>query len=186
MMESSNSKKSLFYLIILILTLIAMIISTTIAYFSLIASQKKDDTVLYTGTLQVNYIDGTYIKNPTLTPLKEVKYDTYYNVYRNNFSVTSTGTLDQTIAIDLIMSVNEFEENAIKYSLYNSKGRELSNGIVPKEGTITLASNMFLSHGDTAQYTLLIWLDETGYNQNFEMGNTFSGKINIRAVQMKY
>ena len=62
MIESSDGKKKIFYTIVLVLTLIAMIISTTIAYFSLVSSQKDEGTKLYTGRLDINYIDGVNIK----------------------------------------------------------------------------------------------------------------------------
>ena len=64
MIESSQEKKKIFYLVVLVLTLITMILGAVFGIYSLIASQKKDDTKLYTGTLQINYIDGVYIANP--------------------------------------------------------------------------------------------------------------------------
>jgi len=185
MVENNQENKSFFYMIILVITLITMIIGATLAYFKLVASQKEEGTVLYTGTLQINYIDGTYIKNPELYPLNYVTYNTYKDVYRNNFSVVSSGTLDQTISVDLDVSNNEFAPNAIKYAIFNSKGEQMSTGFVPKTGSVTLAQNMFLRHDAMAQYTLIIWLDNTNYNQNFEMGNKISGKITVYAKQTR-
>lgn len=186
MMESSQSKKKMFYMIVLILTLIVAIIGATLAYFSLVASQKKEGTVLYTGTLEINYIDGVYIRNPKLYPLKSVSYETYNDVYRNTFGVKSTGTLDQNIKIDLNVSKNEFTEKALKYVVYSEKGYELSTGYVPKDGKVNLADNMYLASNDTARYTLIIWLDNTNYNQNFEMSKTITGSITVYATQVKY
>ena len=185
MMESSDSKKSLFYMIVLVLTLIIMIIGATMAYFSLVASQKEEGTVLYTGKLEINYIDGTYIKNPELIPTKNPGYNTYKGVYRNSFSVASSGTLDQTIELELEVASNEFIEDAIKYAIFNSSGQKISTGTVPKEGKKTLSSNMYLAPTGTAKYTLIIWLDNTGYNQNDEMGKTIVGKINIHSKQLR-
>lgn len=186
MMESSQEKKKMFYMIVLILTLITMIIGATLAYFSLVASQKKEGTVLYTGTLEINYIDGVYIKNPTLYPLKNVNYNTYKDVYRNNFAVKSSGTLDQNIQIDLNITKNEFASDALKYIVYNERGYEMASGYVPQSGKVTIANDMYLASNDTARYTLIIWLDNTNYNQNFEMGNTITGSITVYATQIKY
>ncbi len=186
MMESSNEKKRIFYMFVLVLTLIIMIISATIAYFSFVGSQKEDGTVLYTGTLSINYIDGTYIKNPELYPLSNVNYNTTKNVYRNSFAVTSAGTLDQTISVDLVVGKNEFYQNALKYAIFNSKGERMATGYVPKEGSVNLANNMYLASNDTSTYTLIIWLDNTGYNQNFEMGSIITGRIDVYAKQIKY
>lgn len=186
MMESSESKKSLFYMIVLVLTLVIMIIGATMAYFSLVASQKEEGTVLYTGKLEINYIDGVYIKNPELIPTKNPGYDTYKGVYRNSFTVASSGTLKQTIDLELELGHNEFKENAMKYAIFNASGTKIASGNIPKQGKVTLASNIFLDATGTAKYTLIIWLDNTGYNQNDQMGKTITGKINIHSKQLRY
>ena len=187
MEEQNTSKKRLFYIIVLILTLITMIISATLAYFELIASQKEDSTVLYTGTLQISYIDGTYIKNPYLYPLTDVNYNTYENVYRNSFIVQSNGSVDQTLKIDLEVTSNNFSENALKYAVFNNEGRELDRGYVPQSGNINLTNNVFLAHGDQARYTIIIWWqNDKATNQIEESGHTITGRITAYAKQMKY
>lgn len=186
MMESSESKKSIFYMIVLILTLITMIIGATLAYFSLIASQKEEGTVLYTGKLEINYIDGVYIKNPILIPMKNPGYDTYENVYRNNFAISSSGTLNQTISVELEVTTNEFQSATLKFAIYNENGQRLSIGDVPKEGNVTLISDMYLESTGTAKYTLIIWIDDGNYNQNIDMGSIISGKLNIYSRQVRY
>lgn len=186
MIDEKQEKKKNFYIIVLILTLITMIIGATLAYYSFISSQKKEGTVVYTGTLEINYIDGVYIKNPTLYPLNNVNYNTYNDVYRNHFAVKSSGTLDQNIEINLNITKNEFSNNALKYIVYNEKGYEISSGYVPKNGSVNLTNNMFLASNDTAHYTLIIWLDNKDYNQNFEMGKIITGNISVYATQIKY
>ena len=186
MIDNNMQKKKIFYMTVLILTLICLIVSTTIAYFHLIAKQKEEGTTLYTGTLEINYIDGVYIKDPVLYPMKNVNYNTYHDVYRNTFAVESTGTLDQNIKVDLVVAKNDYENNALKYIIYNENGNELSKGNVPKSGKVTLTENMYLASNDIAKYTLIIWLDETGYNQNFEMKSIINGSISVHAVQVKY
>lgn len=186
MIENSDNKKQLFYIVVLILTLITMIVGVTFAYFKMVGSQEKDGTVLYTGTLQINYIDGTYVKNPELYPLKSVDYSTFNKVYRNTFAISSTGTLDQTVSIDLNVTTNDFPENVLRYNVYNSEGLQLASGNVPKTGTLNLASNIFLAHGDTAYYTVIIWWLSTDYDQATEMGSVIAGRINATAKQIKY
>lgn len=186
MIESSAEKKKIFYMIVLILTFITMIIGATLAYFLLIASQKEEGTVLYTGKLEINYIDGTYVKDAELMPVSNVTYNTYEGVYRNNFRVASSGTLNQTISVDLEVTLNEFSQNVLRYGIFNDKGQVINTGYVPKTGSITLASNMFLAHDGIANYTLIIWMNNGSYNQNKEMGNKIVGKINIYSVQTRY
>lgn len=187
MIESSDSKKKIFYTIVLVLTLIAMIISTTIAYFSLVSSQKDEGTKLYTGRLDINYIDGVNIKNPQLWPMEnKPTYDTYKDVYRNNFTITSQGTLDQTITVDMIITKNTFATDDIKYCLFSDKGKEMACGDVPNEGKFNLAENLYLAHDGKATYTLILWLDNKSYNQNFEFNQVISGKISVTSKQLKY
>ena len=185
MVESSTKKKELFYIIVLILTLITMIIGATFAYLKLVGSQKKEGTVLYTGTVRINYIDGTYIKNPELLPMQTVNYNTYDKVYRNTFEIKSTGTLDQTIDIDLEIEHNDFNENSLKYVVYSNEGKELATGYVPKTGKINLVNNVYLGHGETARYTIIIWWYSTDANQMSEFGSVITGRINAEAKQIK-
>ena len=185
MVENSSEKKKMFYMIVLILTLITMIIGATLAYLRLVGSQKEEGTVLYTGTLQINYIDGTYIKNPELFPLKSVDYNSYDKVYRNTFAITSTGTLDQTISVDMEVQENTFSENALKYVVYSSNGNQLATGYVPQTGKVNLASNMYLDSNATTRYTLIIWWGDNGSNQNSEMGSIITGRIDVYAKQIR-
>ena len=186
MIENNSEKKKLFYMIVLLLTLITMIIGATLAYFALIASQKEEGTTLYTDTLQISYIDGVYIRDPELYPIRNVNYNTFENVYRNRFSVASNGTLEQTISIDMAITRNDFTENALKYVIYNSEGTEMARGIVPTAtGVVNLADNMYLAPDGIATYTIIIWWDNTGYNQNAEMGSRIDGKFIIYSKQLK-
>ncbi len=162
-----------------------MIIGATLAYFKFVAGQKEESTVLYTGTLAIEYIDGVYIKDPELYPLNYVNYNTYQRVYRNSFAITSTGTLDQTIWVDVDITKNEFRENALKFVIFNSEGVEMTRGYVPQSGKFNIASNLYLASNATTTYTLIIWLDNTNYNQNFEMGNGVTGRIDVYAKQVR-
>ena len=81
---------------------------------------------------------------------------------------------------------NEFRENAIKYAIYNSQGQKLTGGNVPKNGKVILGNDMYLEATGVATFTLLIWLDNTSYNQNSEMGKAITAKINIISKQIRY
>ena len=186
MMESSESKKSIFYMIVLILTLITMIIGATLAYYKLLTSQKEEGTKLYTGKLEINYIDGVYMRNPQLNPMNTPNYDTYDGVYRNSFSVASSGTLEQTISLEIEIGINEFSSGALKYILFNDKGEKITTGDMPKEDKKIIASDMFLESTGTAKYTLIIWLQNKDHLQREDMGKRISAKINIHSKQLKY
>ena len=184
--KANAEKKKLFYFIVLLLTFITMIVGAVFAYYSLIASQEEDSTVLYTGTLEINYIDGVYINNPSLYPINGVTYNTTADVYRNRFTIKSIGTLDMNMKVDLLIRRNDFEENALRYVIYNENGQELKNGYVAKSGTVNLTDNVYLASNESATYTLIIWLENKNYVQNFEFGSSISGKINVYGEQIKY
>ena len=186
MTENNTSKKKLFYMIVLILTLITMVVGMVLSYFSYVGSQKEDSTVIYTGTLQINYIDGVYFKDPSLRPVSKVDYNTKENVYRNSFQVKSTGTLDQTIDVSYVITKNEFYKDELKYVLYNSNGKKLATGFVPESGKVNLVKNTFLAHNTTTTYTLIIWWNDGNYQLKTEMGSVVSGRIEIDAKQVRY
>lgn len=185
MYENSNDKKNFFYVVILILTLITMIVGITFALYSLMASQKKDGTVLYTGKLELNFIDGIYIDNPTLFPRSTPSVNDYDNVYRNNFVITSTGTLDQRISISVEMLENTFTNGNIKYALYNANNVLMNTGTLPSSGVINMADNLFLGYNESARYLLLVWFDENNQNQNDDMGKVIKAKINVESIQIR-
>lgn len=183
----SENKKSLFYIIVSILTFIVMIIGASMALYKLVASQKDEGTVLYTGYLEINYVNGVYIKNPDLFPMENVNYNSKDYVYRNTFSIVSSGTLDQTLKVEMEITKNEFSPNALRYALFNTNGNELKRGIVPKEtGVVTLADNVFLPNDGKATYTLIVWWQEDGTNQAYEAGHVITGKIIATANQTQY
>lgn len=185
-MNNSKSKSDLFYFIVLILTLIIMVIGVTFTYFSLIASDKEDSTIIKTGTLAINYIDGNAIDTYALMPINEPDLSTKYSVYKKNFSVKSTGTLDQTLDIYMYITNNEFDDNILAYSLYDSAGNRLSKGDIPKNGKILLDSGIYLKSNEEKKFIVLIWLKENNKQQDYEMGKTFTGGFDITASQIKY
>ena len=185
-MNNSKSKSDLFYFIVLILTLIIMVIGVTFTYFSLIASDKEDSTIIKTGTLAINYVDGNAIDTYALMPINEPDLSTKYSVYKKNFSVKSTGTLDQTLDIYMYITNNEFDDNILGYSLYDSAGNKLSKGDIPKNGRILLDSGIYLKSNEEKKFTVLIWLKENNKQQDYEIGKTFTGGFDITTSQIKY
>lgn len=181
-----GKKVKFYYLVVLFLTLIIMVVGVTFAYFTLAGKEEDDSTQIWTGTLSINYVDGKEIKAYDLYPIDEPKLGDTMFVYTKNFSVTSNGTLDQTIDLYIDITKNEFVSNHLRYSLYDSKGNKLDTGGFPTEGKIRIASDIFLKSGETKDFTALLWLMETKENQNDEQECSFSGEFDIFANQIKY
>lgn len=186
MNENGRSKSDLFYMIIMILTLITMVVGITFTYFSLLSSEKKDSTIIKTGTLSINYVGGNEINAYDLMPINEPNLSTVYSVYRKDFSVVSDGTLDQNLNIFITVTKNEFKDSALRYSLYDNNNNKISTGGIPSSGKVRIASDVFLKSGDRVSYKVLIWLQEDNTLQDYEQGHVFAGGFSIDATQIKY
>lgn len=184
----SKRKNDIFYFILLILTMITMIIGVTFTYFGLIAKEKDDSTRVQAGSISINYIDGKTIDTYALLPTTEPNLNTKYSVYKKQFSVSSDGTLDQSLDIYMTVTENQFSNNALKYALYDSTNSKIATGYITNEkGTeILMASDIYLKSNDVKKFTALIWLQENNKNQDHEEGKTFVGGFKITATQMKY
>ena len=186
---SINNKKNIYYIISLILTLLIFVAASTFAYFSMVASREKDSTQIYTGTVMINYHQGDIIKGVNLVPgtdfgngSKVPNINTEHNVYKNNFSVSNSGTLPVKVDININISNNEFSHNILKYILFDSNGGKLATGSIPKTGNIQVINNLYLKDNTTGNYTIMIWLEDNGTDQNIEQGKTFNGKIVVNAI----
>lgn len=186
---SINNKKNIYYIISLILTLLIFVAASTFAYFSMVASREKDSTQIYTGTVMINYHQGDIIKGENLVPgtdfgngSKVPNINTEHNVYKNNFSVSNSGTLPVKVDININISNNEFSHNILKYILFDSNGGKLATGSIPKTGNIQVINNLYLRNNTTGNYTIMIWLEDNGTDQNIEQGKTFNGKIVVNAI----
>ena len=183
---NSKSKKDIFYLIVLILTMITMVIGVTFTYFNLIAKEEKDSTKIKAGTLSINYIDGMKLSTYALLPIEEPNLNTKYSVYKKKFSVSSDGTLDQTLDLSITVTDNKFDNNALKFALYDSANTKIGTGSIPSTGKVLMASDVFLKNNSTKDFTVLIWLQENYQNQDHEQGKVFIGGFDITATQIKY
>ena len=101
------------------------------------------------------------------------------NVYKNSFKIKNTGLLDGILRINVEIRRNEFEYGSLKYKLFSATGTELTAGDIPPSGNFEVINNVLIESESSVEFVLMIWLDETGQNQNDEMGKTLAG--NIRA-----
>jgi len=182
-LNNTANKKDIFYIVVLILTFITVIVGATFALYAFIFSQEEGTSAVYTGTLSIEYLSGEIINFNLLYPTEKPTIDTEKNVYKNNFKVTNTGSLDSLITIEIEMKENEFSNKTLQYSLYNKEKKEVAEGYIEGKYSATLASNIVLKNNETEDYTLIIWLAENGENQNEEMKKTLTGLIKVDAAQ---
>ena len=171
------------YVIILILALIVMLAAGTYAYFMLLISNDEDSTELYTGTLSVDYSQGDIVYLDSFYPRTEPTLTDLDYAYSNTFSVTNTGTLDGKLSMKLEINDNTFTNGAIKYVLYNSNGYKLLYGKISNVEDTYLISNVLLKSKASVKYTLIMWLNETGEQQNKDENCKLIGKITANLEQ---
>ena len=186
MKEKRDGRSNIFYILMLLFTVIIMTVGITVTYFVLVGKEEDDSTQVRTGTLYINYVDGKEIKAGNLFPVVEANLNTKENVYKKEFSVKSTGSLDQTMDIYMDIATNEFQDKHLMYALYDSSNNLITTCGIPKSGKVLVASNIFLKSKESKSYTALIWLKETNGNQNNEQDCSFTGEFDILAQQIKY
>ena len=193
-MNNTANKKDIFYIIVLILTFITVVVGATFALYAWFFSQEEGTSAVYTGTFSIEYLSGDKINFDWLYPTEKPTIDTVKNVYKNNFKVTNTGSLDGEIEIYIDIKKNDFptNPNRLKYSLYDKEEKEVIEGdievVYDKETDryiAKIASNLELKNNSTESYTLLIWIEETGENQPDEMKKSLIGTIVVDAMQKK-
>ncbi len=187
--KSENKNKKILWIIIFIILLLLLCIITVIgatrAYYSLMSSEKEDATQVKVGDLAIDFIDGQVV-SPLLVPREEPTFEETKYVYRNNFSVKALGSLDQSITIYLDIKTNEFRADAIKYAIYDTNNDRVALGGIGSTGNIVLLTNKYLASGATQNYTLLLWLQDDGTNQDYEQGNRINASLRVEGVQVKY
>lgn len=177
------NKKDFFYIIVLVLTFITVVVGVTFAIYSLIFSQKEGSSAVYTGTLSIEYLSGSIINCNLLYPTEKPEFETEDNVYRNQFKVTNTGSLDSLLEMEISINQNEFSNDTLMYTLYTLDGAELAEDYINGNDRVVIARNVYLENNTSAEFVLIIWLKESGENQNREMRKNLTGLIKVDASQ---
>lgn len=182
-MNNTAEKKDFFYVIVLILTFIAVIVGAAFAIYTFLHRQEEGSSAVYTGTLSIEYLSGNIINCNLLYPTESPTYNETENVYKNSFKVTNIGTLDSIITVNVEINRNEFSDEVLKYKLFNSTGEEIETGNLSGTGEKKLTENISLPHDSETEFTLLVWIQETGENQNEEMKKNLNGTLKVDANQ---
>ena len=172
-----KDKKILFITGIVLLFL--MTVGMSYAFFSASVSGNADakDMVVEAGTLRLTYTDSPEIIMQNIKPGQTIT---------KKVTVKNTGTLDTAY-------------NLVWQELYNKIGRndlvmsytcERLNSSGTVDGTCagltetpvktkTITKNIPIESGVTHNYTITITFKETGENQNYNQGKSFSGVLGI-------
>ncbi len=181
MIEKKNRREK-FYVITFIFTFFTMVLSATFLYFGMINNKKISTNIAYSGSLSINYVDGNIV-NPKLIPISEPTFDSTDYVYKNNFIITSSGTVTQSISMNLEVNTNEFVGNDLKYAIYdNETETKLSSGSIEGTGLLTIIERIDFPQVGRKDYSLFIWLQESDTNQNINMDKNLTATIKIKSI----
>ena len=180
---SNTNKKDFFYVVVLILTFITFLVGMAFAIYTWLYSHKEGSSSVYTGTLAIQYLSGDIVDLNNLIPSTKPKVTDTENLYKNDFKVRNTGSLDGIIKIDMEISLNQFSANTLKYVLYTTDGDEIVSGYLNGTNTVPLAENVAIASNSEVTFVLMVWMDENGEEQNTEMKKTLMGRITVDASQ---
>jgi len=184
-MGRKYSKKEMFNIILYLLVIFFIGAGVTFSYFALVAEADKDSTRIYAGKMDISFIQGQDVSVDILYPISEPSFNAIRNVYRNRFSIKTTGTLEQMVSIRFKSTLNEFADDSIKYAMYTADGNKLATGYINQIDNL-LVDNLYFRENEDREFVLLIWLDNNGKDQNLEQKKKLTGTIIVDSVQMKY
>ena len=182
-MEGHVNRKDFFYVVILILTFITVIVGAAFALYSFIFSQEEGTSAVYTGTLSIEYLSGNIINCTDLIPREKPNISDEENVYKNTFKVKNLGSLDSLLQVKINISGNQFSDDTLMYAIYDSKENELSSDFIKGDDSLIVADNIYSKSDSVEEFTLMIWINESGENQNSEMKKILIGSIQVDASQ---
>ena len=110
--------------------------------------------------------------------------DDTFETYVNYFTITNTGTLDGYVKIRLDVIESGFPDEALKYKIFNGNGSLFMSGSISSMDSYTLASNIFMRSGESADYALQIWLQENNAQQNKSKNKRLVAAIEVTETQI--
>ena len=96
-MNIKFNKKEKIILVVYLFVILILGAGITYSFFLLADRAKEDSTKVYAGKLDVNYIEGSQVIADILYPIPEPNFNVEKDVYKNRFTVSSEGTLEQNI-----------------------------------------------------------------------------------------
>lgn len=184
-MNINYTKKEKILIISYLVMIVFLGLGISFSYFLLADSADKDSTRVYAGRLDISFIQGNEINTEVLYPIPKPDFNTKEKIYKNRFTVSTEGTLEQNVAISFNILENQFSEDMIRYSLYNGDGIELSTGYLNK-GLETLIDNLYFKPIETREFVLIVWLEEKPFEQIEEQGCKLFGRIHVNSKQYGY
>ena len=154
--------------------LVALMGTATYAYFTLEIEGVGKNNILRTFNKNMEI---TYTETSNITLENAYTGDTV----TKTFTVKNTGNTDVYYNVVLENVVNNFAKpEELQYAIRESNNVVLRNDSALPANDATMLSDIKISSGETHSYTLeIIFLSLSDTDQSYNMGKTFSGKINV-------
>ena len=166
-----SSKYKIALIITGIFLILSMVIVTSYAWFNARVNGEYNASVITSGHMEVEYVDGPLIG--TSTKMLPGNYVT------KSFTVTNTGDVPTVYDIYLNNVINTFvNKDELVFELISENGLNLSQRQCPDVHT-KIGQNIVLDVGETHNYELKISFLNKDYNQDANKGAMFSSVIEL-------
>lgn len=161
--------------------ILIIIIGTSYAVFHTDAETEHKDLTL--ATLDIEYIDGQTINAGNSLPLTDDEIEEYAS--KTNFSVKNKSNVPVYLEVALtnIVMDDELKNSSFMYAVYQ-ENTQIASGTFADCGTeLVLKNDIGQYVSNTAvNYTIAIWIQDNGGNQNSMLNRGMSAKIRVKAI----
>ncbi len=173
-MNNRYTKPLIIIVAFLVLTLTTV---ASYAFFTANINSNATQTVITTGTMALEFIDGPKVSLENAIPSESIS---------KTFKVRNIGDVESIYDLYLSEVVNKFDDkNDLVYTLTSSNGCAINTEkIVPSEvGEQSKLTTCSIGVNEEHEYTLTITFKDDGTNQDDNKGKRFSAKISINEYQ---
>ena len=175
-----KKEKRKFIIIIVSLVIIIMgAIGLAFAYFN--AKTSSLGQTITVGELDIIYVDGNTLRADNLTPISEKDSETLGTEL--SFSVKNRGKLDGYFDIQIkdITGDNELKSKDLKWNLIENDTVIRSGSFLNVESSLNILNSEEIKTGETKNYKIVVWIEETNENQSIMQSKSLEGVITINS-----
>lgn len=163
-------KKRYVISLIAIFLLLLVVSGVSYAYFSATVNNNGTTSTVTTGTMSIEYIDGSSVCLENAVPGSSVT---------KTFKVKNTGNLPATYNISLTDLENTFSDYwNLVYTLTSATGTSTAETQMPSASDY-MVTNQEIGPGITQDYTLVITFKGTNSNQDRNQNKSFHAAVSI-------
>lgn len=171
-----KNKRIILLITVGILLLVTLSIAGSYAYFVADVSGDSQQTVITTGNMKLLFTDGPSLSANNLIPTQKVT---------KTFKVKNTGDIDTVFNIYLSEIINTFEDKTdLKYKVTGQCSDEAYHQVLASSGEESkIISSCPIAPNQEFEYSLELYFEDDGSNQDDNKGKRFTAKISVNEVK---